>query len=222
MSYTRDEIAAALDLAVLNPMATEDVVIKTARLVEDKGIASICVAPCNVWTAKRYTDRVCAVIGFPHGNTTSYAKTNEAVQAVDEGAIELDVVINYGFLLAGRREAVRSELSRIRRNVRKIELSHRIVLKAILETCYYSREEVSKACSLASSCGFDFVKTSTGYGMHGADPVSVRAMVDAVSGTKVQVKASGDIKTYEDAAKYLDMGCTRIGSSKFWKLLPPE
>ena len=101
MSYTREQIAAALDLAVLKPTATTGDVIAAARLVKEEGIASICVAPCNVRLAKQYTDRVCAVIGFPHGNTTPEVKQYEARQAIDNGAVELDVVCNYGRFLDG-------------------------------------------------------------------------------------------------------------------------
>jgi deoxyribose-phosphate aldolase len=103
MSYTKEQIAAALDPAVLKPTAATGDVIATARQVQDDGIASLCVAPCNVRLAKRYTDRVCVVIGFPHGNTTPEVKEYEARQAIAHGAIELDVVCNVGRFLDGRR-----------------------------------------------------------------------------------------------------------------------
>ena len=101
MSYTKEQIAAALDLAVLKPTAATGDVIAAARLVKEENLASVCVAPCNVRLAKQYTNRVCAVIGFPHGTTTPEVKEYEARQAIDNGAIELDVVCNYGRFLDG-------------------------------------------------------------------------------------------------------------------------
>ena len=101
MSCTKEQIAAALDLAVLKPTAATGDVIAAARLVKEEHLAAICVAPCNVRLAKQYTDRVCAVIGFPHGTTTPEVKQYEARQAIGNGATELDVVCNYSYFLDG-------------------------------------------------------------------------------------------------------------------------
>ena len=101
MSCTKEQIAAALDLAVLKPTAATGDVIAAARLVKEENLAAVCVAPCNVRLATQYTNRVCAVIGFPHGTTTPEVKEYEARQAIANGAIELDVVCNYSYFLDG-------------------------------------------------------------------------------------------------------------------------
>jgi deoxyribose-phosphate aldolase len=210
----KDRIARALDLAVLKPTATRQDVIDAAELVEKHGLASICVAPCNIAVARKITKRVCAVIGFPHGNSLVEAKNVEAVRAIDYGAAELDVVMNYGRFIEGHWTTTGSELRPL------IDKAHScgVPVKVILETCYLTPEQITKACEICVSCKADWVKTSTGYADGGATPGVVQLMLDAVQG-KAQVKASGGIKTYHDAKTYLDLGCTRIGSSKFHELL---
>jgi deoxyribose-phosphate aldolase len=153
---------------------------------------------------------VTTVIGFPFGNTSAYIKRCEAERALYDGATELDMVINFGQFLDGNYKAVEHELSVMRL------LSPGYVLKAILETCYYPTiRQIRHACQLCADLGVDFVKTSTGFGPQGADPRVVEYMVACVQGTQTQVKASGGIRTYEQALTYLDLGCTRIGSSTF-------
>jgi len=215
VNYTKEQIADALDYAVLKPTATVEEVRAAAALVAKENIRSLCVAPCNVVIAHRITTRIGAVIGFPHGNTTPAVKLHEAALAVGHGATELDVVINYGRLLSGHHQPVHKELTWIVNLVRKFG----IPVKAILETCYYNDQQLWNACKLCIHCGVDFVKTSTGFGPGGATPEAVKIMVEAVVG-KVQVKASGGIKTYADAAMYLDLGCTRLGAGRYEELLP--
>jgi len=179
------------------------------------GFATICVASYNVAIAKQITSRVCSVIGFPHGNTSPDIKFDEARAALEDGAVELDVVINFGRFLEGREVVVVQELGRI------VQLAHKkkALVKAILQTCYYQPGQIVEACRLCVDCGVDFVKTSTGFGPGGATPRAVELMLEAVDGA-AQVKASGGIKTYADAALYLSLGCTRIGSSRYRELLP--
>jgi len=216
VSYTRKQIADALDLAVLKPTATPADIVRAAHKVKTEGIRSICVAPANVGVARLYADDVAAVIGFPHGNTLPAVKLLEATLAVGHGATELDVVINYGHFLAGRLQLVKEELMLLVNCFRPMP----IIIKAILETCYYKPSQVYHACKLCVDHGVDFVKTSTGFGAGPATPEVVQIMVDAVRGSDVEVKASGGIKTYADAARYLDLGCTRLGASVFEELLP--
>jgi len=215
MTYTKEQIAAALDLAVLKPTATARDVIRAARLVQKEGLAALCIAPCNVRLARRYTDRVCAVIGFPHGNTLPTVKVLEAGLAIEHGAGELDVVINYGHLLAGKPKIGHEELILLVHLFKPMG----IPIKAVLETCHYRPDQIRDACKLCVNCGVDLVKTSTGFGPGGATPEAVKTMLEAVDG-EAQVKASGGIKTYADAARYLDLGCTRLGSSSYRELLP--
>jgi deoxyribose-phosphate aldolase len=214
-TFTRSQVMAALDYAVLQPDARLEDVTNAARVVEDMGCASICVASYNVAVARQITSRVCSVIGFPHGNTSPQVKFDEARAALEDGALELDVVINFGRFLEGREVVVVQELGRIVQLAR----NKKALVKAILETCYFQPRQIVDACRLCVDCGVEFVKTSTGFGLGGATPGAVELMLEAVAGA-AQVKASGGIKTYADAAFYLSLGCTRIGSSRYRELLP--
>ena len=214
MSYTREQIAGALDLAVLKPTVTAADVRAACTVAVARQVKSVCVAPVWVPMASDLCGNVCAVIAFPHGNTLPEAKYAEALAAMDYGAKELDVVVNYGQFLDGRHEALRDIAGIV-----KAAHPRGVLVKAILETCYYTPDQIHKACRLCAKGGVDFVKTSTGFGPGGATPEAVTTMLEALTG-KAQVKASGGIKTYADAAVYLDLGCTRLGSSRYWELLP--
>jgi len=215
MSYTKEQIAATLDLAVLKPTAAAADVRAACALAVAHRIKSVCVAPVWVPMASDLCSNVCAVIAFPHGNTLPEAKYAEAVAAMDCGAKELDVVVNYGrFLDSGRHDAF-WEIGQIVKAARP----RGVLVKAILETSFYTAGQIHLACRLCVDSGVDFVKTSTGFGPGGATPEAVKVMLEAVDG-KAGVKASGGIKTYADAARYLDLGCTRIGASTYLGLLP--
>ena len=214
MSYTREQIAAALDLAVLKPTATAADVRAACALAVANNIMSVCVAPVWVPMARDLYESVCAVIAFPHGNTLPEAKYAEALAAMECGAKELDVVVNYGQLLDGRHEALWDIAGIV-----KAAHPQGVLIKAILETCFYTPDQIHEACRLCVKSGVDFVKTSTGFGPGGATPEAVKTMLEAVDG-EAKVKASGGIKTYADAARYLDLGCARLGSSRFEELLP--
>lgn len=213
--YTAQQIADALDFAVLKPTATpNDVALASAYVLSNK-IRTLCVAPTHVAAAAATGVSVCAVVGFPHGNTTAQQKYAEASSVITDGAYEIDVVLNYGRLLAGEYDFIRNELRPL------VLLAHESTarIKAILETCYYTIPQVEYATKLCIDCGVDFVKTSTGFGLQGATPAAVRTMVAACRGTDVQVKASGGIVCYNDVSKYLDLGCTRLGASRYKELL---
>jgi len=215
MSYTKEQIAAALDLAVLKPTATSADVRAACALAVARKIKTVCVAPVWVPMASDLYGNICAVIAFPHGNTLPEAKYAEAVAAMDCGAKELDVVVNYGRFLDGGRQDTFWEIA----NVVKAARPRGVLVKALLETCFYTPDQIHKACRLCVESGVDFVKTSTGFGPGGATPEAVKIMREAVDG-KAGVKASGGIKTYADAALYLDLGCTRLGASAYRGLLP--
>jgi deoxyribose-phosphate aldolase len=223
MNYTREEILRTLDLAVLKPTASTGDVIAAAKTVRELGMASVCVAPANVKMARQHTDRVCSVIGFPHGNTLPADKMQEAINACENGARELDVVVNYGRLLegaCGNEEDPEPDWLGLEL-VMDVAENYGARVKAILETCYLSPEEIAFACQLCVLVGVDWVKTSTGFGPGGATPEAVKIMVKAVQ-KKAQVKAAGGIKTYADACRYLDLGCTRlgVGAASYEGLLP--
>jgi deoxyribose-phosphate aldolase len=213
--YSNGAIANALDYAVLKPLATIEDIKDGAALCNRHKIKSYCVASANVDIAAAMHHNVCAVIGFPHGNSSPYAKYSEAVYAIRDGAKELDVVVNYGRYLGGDLAIIYGELFNICQHCAKVE---GVLVKAILESCHHTKAQLVEACERCVIAGVDFVKTSTGFGPGPATPEAVEIMIDAVKGTGVQVKASGGIKNYADAAKYLDLGCTRLGASRYTEL----
>lgn len=214
--YTPEQIASALDFAVLKPTASRQDVAAACLLASKHNFASVCVRPCDVLFASRLNANVTisTVIGFPHGCTTTTSKLDEAIDAQLDGAKELDVVINYARLLEGQSQYVYEELRRLRQ-----EVSPRVVLKAILETCYLPEEKIKLGCLLAHDAGFDYVKTSTGFGPRGASAQDIVWMKEALADTTVKLKASGGIQSYSDVATYLSLGCSRLGSSKWTELL---
>jgi deoxyribose-phosphate aldolase len=222
-TLTQGQIIRTLDIALLKPNATIKEVTEAASEAESVGAASVCVASYNVAVAAQVTRKVCSVIGFPHGNMSPDVKLLEAERAVEDGAAELDVVINYGRMLEGREVCVCQELESI------VNMAHRngVFVKAILESGFFeSLHDLRFACDIAIGCGVDWLKTSTGFGPGGATPSAVEIMVEATEAVKndriVQVKASGGIKTYGDACLYLGMGCTRlgVGFTNYKNLLP--
>jgi len=214
--YTDKEIANALDLAVLRPTARAEDVLVACKLVRENNICTICVAPIYARLAVGEGVRVCAVVGFPHGNSTPAQKRDEAMALIDAGVQELDVVINYGRLLDCDGGPVEQELTAI---VDFAQLKG-VIVKAILEACYFTMPALKSAAIFCAQLGVDFVKTSSGYGLHGANPQNVATLLQAVEPYRCEVKASGGITNYNDAAKFLDLGCTRLGASRFKELLP--
>ena len=215
MNYTPEQIANALDLAVLKPNATRDDVECACALANKHHIRSVCVSPIYVPLAASLYYTSC-VIGFPHGNSKPDTKYRESVTAIHDGTRELDIVINYGRYLDGDSVPMQTELALI------VSAAHQsgVQVKAILETCFYTFPQIREACRICVDSNVDFVKTSTGFGPKGAGYIAIATMLDAVKGTDVEVKASGGISCYYHARYFLAMGCTRIGSSKFLELLP--
>ncbi len=216
MNYTKEQIAAALDYAVLKPTANRDDVIKACALAEQEDFASVCVRPCDVPFAVGFHRPVSTVIGFPHGTNTPETKRLEAQQAVRFGAKELDIVMNYSRLMEKDFKYVHKELVYITER-----LPLYLVIKVILETCYLTPEQIHTACQLIRKVPrVSFVKTSTGFGSGGATCMAIEIMKEAIKDSSLQMKASGGINTYQDACTFLDLGCTRLGSSKWKELLP--
>ena len=210
-------VARAIDHAVLKPDATSADLARHAAMCVARGVGCLCVRPCDVAAAVRLTAdspvAVASVVGFPHGSHRPETKALEARLAIADGARELDMVMNVGGLLSGDRAGVRDDIAAVVAAARP----HRGLVKVILETCFLTPEQIAAACRLAEEAGADFVKTSTGFGTNpggptGATPEAVRIMLDAVGG-RLGVKASGGIRTWDDAVAYLGMGCRRIGVS---------
>lgn len=200
-----------IDHTILQADATKELVIQTIDEAKAFDTASICLEPCWVkLAAERLADsdvKVCTVIGFPLGATTSATKAFEAKEAVENGADEVDMVLNIGALKSGEEEMVLEDMKAVRCAVPSA------VVKVILETCLLTDEEKQTACRLAKEAGLDFVKTSTGFSTGGATVEDVKLMREAV-GEDMGVKASGGIRTRETAEAMIEAGATRIGASK--------
>ena len=208
--HTAASVARTLDHAVLKPDFTAADLARHARMCIARGVGCLCVRSCDVATAARLVAGtpvvVAAVVGFPHGAQRPEVKALEARLAIADGAREIDMVQNVGALRSGDHAAVRDDIAAVVAEARP----HGVLVKVILETCFLSPEQIVAACRLAEEAGADFVKTSTGFGGGGATPEAVRTMLDAVGG-RLGVKASGGIRSWDDAVRYLDMGCTRLG-----------
>ena len=208
---TSVEIARTIDHSLLRPELTPQEVSEGLRLALDYNVASATVRPCDVVAAQRALAGsdvlVNTVIGFPHGSSTTEVKIFEAEKAMDEGATELDVVLNIGWLKGGEDALVELELGRV------LETAHAeaALVKVILETGYLTDELIVRACQICDRAGADFVKTSTGYGPSGATIEHVRLMRASV-GPGVKVKAAGGIRTLDQVLKLLDAGASRIAT----------
>ena len=208
-----------IDHTVLKATATSADIVQLCAEAKEHKFYSVCVNSCWVPLAKKETAgstvKVCSVIGFPLGAMSTDAKVFEAKHAVGQGADEIDMVINVGYLKSGQSDAVRDEIRAIKQAIGTK------VLKVIIETCYLDDAEKRLACKLAVEAGADFVKTSTGFGTGGATFEDARLMLDTVAG-KARVKASGGVKDAEIAKKYVEMGVMRLGTSNGIKIVTGE
>lgn len=178
------------------------------------GCASVCIPPCHVAFAKAQVGdkmKICTVIGFPNGYSTTAVKVFEAQEAIRDGADEIDMVVNLCLLRDGKREALLGEIRAL-----KAVCGER-VLKVIVETCLLSEEEKLALCDIVSESGADFIKTSTGFSTGGATREDVRLLRENCS-EQVRVKAAGGIATLEDAADFVALGADRLGTSRVVKL----
>ena len=215
-----DNIASFIDHTALKPDTTPETIDRLCEEAIEHKFASVCVNP-------HFIDRVvknlqgstvlpCVVTGFPLGANTPEVKIFETQQVLAAGAKEVDTVINISALIAQDWELIHKEISGMSCACAKSGAN----LKVILETCLLNRSQIIKACEIALESGADFVKTSTGFSTAGADVDTVALMRSAV-GDKAGVKASGGIKTYEDALRMIKAGASRIGSSSGVRLLKP-
>ena len=199
-----------IDHTILKATASSVDVQKLCAEAIEHEFYSVCVNGCYVADAKHLlqgTDvKVAAVVGFPLGAMTTAAKVFEAKEAVENGASEIDMVINIAKLKDGEFEFVENEIRQIK------EAIGDNVLKVIIETCYLTDEEKVKACELSLAAKADFVKTSTGFGTGGATYEDVKLMKSVV-GNNAKVKASGGVRDKETAQKYVDLGAERLGTS---------
>ena len=204
------KIAKYIDHTVLKATTTTKDVEKLCSEAKEYGFYSVCVNGCFVKECKELLKgsdvKIAAVVGFPLGAMTKTAKVFEAREAIANGANEIDMVINIGKLIEGDTKYVEDEIREIKEAIGKN------VLKVIIETCYLNNEQKILACELSLNANADFVKTSTGFGTSGAtfeDVILMKKMV----GNNAEVKASGGVKSYETAEKYIELGATRLGTS---------
>ena len=204
------ELAPLIDHTLLRADATEVELRRHCAEAAQHGFCSVCVNPANVALVDHALEgsgvRTCSVVAFPLGATASTDKAAEAANAVRRGAAEIDMVINLGALRDRRHSDVRDDIAAVRR------ACGGAVLKVIIETCRLSDEEKRTACLLSAEAGADFVKTSTGFSTGGATVADV-ALMRAAVGTALGVKASGGIRTLEEAQALVAAGASRIGAS---------
>lgn len=179
------------------------------------GTASVCIPPCFVQQAKEYVGeqmKICTVIGFPNGNHTTATKVFETIDAVNNGADEIDMVINVGMLKAKDYDYILNEIRVIK------DACGDKILKVIIETCLLTDEEKIKMCEIVTESGADFIKTSTGFSTGGATFDDIALFAEHV-GENVKIKAAGGISSMEDAEKFIALGASRLGTSRIVKIV---
>jgi len=210
---TVKQINKFIDHTQLKPEATAQDITKLCDEAIEYDLKAVCVNPSYVKLTKEklahYEEiKVASVVGFPLGTTTTATKVYEATEAIKNGADEIDMVLNIGFLKDWKDKDVEEDIREVVRAVRA-----ETIVKVILETCLLTKEEKIKACNLAKNAGAHFVKTSTGFSSGGATADDIKLMRSVV-GDALGVKASGGIKDYKTAKLMIDSGATRIGASK--------
>ncbi|MEP7336928.1 MAG: deoxyribose-phosphate aldolase [Acidobacteriota bacterium] len=213
-TITLEQFAKTIDHSLLQPQLTYAEVKAGCELAARYHVASVCVKPCDVGRgveALAGSDvLVGTVIGFPHGSATTVTKTLEAKQALDEGAVELDMVINYGSLRSGDLEYVGNEVKIICLLAHQYRPSAKV--KVIFENAYLTDEQKIAACKLCDEAGADWVKTSTGFAPTGATIADIKLMRANVS-PRVQIKAAHGVRTLATALEMIEAGVTRIGAT---------
>lgn len=213
------ELAKYIDHTLLKPDATDAQIKELCQEADTHGFFSVCVNPTHVkYSAELLqssSTKVCTVIGFPLGASTSTVKAYETVDAIENGATEVDMVINVGALKSGNHDLVRSDIAAV------VEAANGTLVKVIIETSLLSDDEKRIACQLAKEAGCHFVKTSTGFSGGGATVEDV-ALMKSVVGADIKVKASGGVRSREDALAMIGAGATRIGASSGIAIISDE
>lgn len=212
------EILRHVDHTLLKPYATWEDMKKLCEEAVKYHMASVCVPPCYIrWIKEAYKEKinVCTVVGFPLGYCVTDAKLAETKQAIEDGAGEIDMVINLCDVKNGDFHKIKEEISALKK------VCGNRVLKVIVETCYLNKEEKIALCEIVTEAGADYIKTSTGFGTAGASLEDVHLFKEHI-GTEVKIKAAGGIRTKEDMVDYLEAGCDRIGTSSAISVLLQE
>ena len=209
----RKEILSHVDHTQLKAYATWEDIKKLCEEAVELHTASVCVPPCYVKRIKdAYPDlNICTVVGFPLGYSVTEAKAAETKKALEDGAGEIDMVINITDVKNGDYDAVEREIRTLK------EITGEKILKVIIETCYFTEGEKIRLCEIVTRAKADYIKTSTGFGTAGASLEDIRLFREHI-GSDVKMKAAGGIRTKEDMEAYLKEGCERIGSSAAGKI----
>ena len=212
LKVTARDIAKMIDHSLLRPQLTTQEVIDGCKLAKEYDVASVCVRPCDVALAKTELEGsdvlVTTVIGFPHGSSKTEIKVMEAEEAIKDGAVELDMVLNIGRLLSRDFDYVEKDIKAV------VDVAHAkgVLVKVILENCYLTDELKEIACKICEKEGADFVKTSTGVGTGGATIEDLKLMRRTCS-SKVKVKAAGGVRTLDSALAVRSVGTERFGAT---------
>ena len=212
------KIMSMVDHTLLSQTATQSQIKQICDDAVRFGTASVCIPPSYVPFAKEYLDgriAVCTVIGFPNGYNATAIKCAEAAEAIAQGADEIDMVINIGNVKDGRYDAVLDEIKQIK------AVCGDKILKVIIETCLLTEEEKIRMCEVVTESGADFIKTSTGFSTAGATFDDIALFAEHV-GEGVRIKAAGGIKSFADAEKFIELGATRLGTSRLVALLKDQ
>lgn len=211
----KEEILTKVDHTLLKQQATWQEI----KQICDDGIkykvASICIPPSFVKQAKEYVKdnvKICTVIGFPNGYNTTVTKIFETVDAIKNGADEIDMVINIGDLKSEKYDDILDEINSIK------EVCNGKVLKVIIETCLLTEDEKIKMCEIISKSNADYIKTSTGFSVSGATQEDIKLFKKHVASSK-GIKAAGGISSFEDAREFINNGATRLGTSRLVKIV---
>ena len=211
-TITYEQLAKVIDHSLLRPELTETDVIAGCELAHRYHVATVCVKPCHVKLAVELLEEsdviVSTVVGFPHGGSLTAVKVAEAEQAIEDGALELDMVLNIGQLRSGKYDFVGADIKAV------CDTAHAsgAKVKVIFENAYLTDEEKVIACKLSEEAGADWVKTSTGFAPSGATLADLRLMRETVS-QKVQVKAASGVRSLDTILPVIDVGCTRVGAT---------
>jgi len=202
--------------SLLNPIATKKDIIQLCNEAKQHNLYSVCVNSCNVFTAKnnviKSDVKVCATIGFPFGATSPRAKVMEAKKAIEDGADEIDMVINLGMLKGMNYVGVYKDIRDVKLAIGKKPL------KVIIEISELSKNEILRICQICIDAKADYIKTSTGFSKSGATFIAVKMIKKNLKGL-AKIEASGDIKNIETALKYMDLGADRIGTTHSAKIM---
>lgn len=209
------DILSKVDHTLLNPKATWEEIKNICDDGMKYSTASVCIPPSFVKRAKEYVGnrlKICTVIGFPNGYNTAEVKIFETENAIENGADEIDMVINLGDLMDKNYDNILSEITKIK------SVCGERVLKVIIETCLLSEEQKIKMCEIVTKSGADFIKTSTGFSTGGATFEDIELFAKYV-GENVKIKAAGGISSIADAEKFISLGADTLGTSRIVKIV---